>query len=277
VNRDTGQAWWRACSKQAYSDGVAAAVDAYWNWQQSRAGARAGRRVGFLRVKKTGRDGDRVSFTTGAVRVEADRRHVRLPVIGTVGTHENTRGLERRIRAGRARILAISVGRNGDRIDASVHVLVKRPIQARVALPQSRVGVDVGVRVLATVATANGAVIERVENPRPLPGRAARPAPPVPRPVPLPHRFSAVPPNAPSRFPAAPPGRSCPRPSPARPDDATGQHSPPHRDRVFGRCRDAATEATDRSPRPTPRTVRLSPRSHPPPAVLQDRPGTAPP
>jgi putative transposase len=34
--------------------------------------------------------------------------------------------------------------------------------------PDSRVGVDVGVRHLATVADADGTVIERVENPRPL-------------------------------------------------------------------------------------------------------------
>jgi putative transposase len=34
--------------------------------------------------------------------------------------------------------------------------------------PGSRVGVDVGVRVLATVANSRGEVIERVPNPRPL-------------------------------------------------------------------------------------------------------------
>ncbi|HEY5857101.1 MAG TPA: IS607 family element RNA-guided endonuclease TnpB, partial [Aldersonia sp.] len=105
---------------------------------------------------------------TGAMRVERDRRHLTLPVIGTVRTHENTRRIERLIRSGRARVLAISVRRNGTRLDASVRVLVQRPAQPSVALPGSRVGVDVGVRRLATVATADGAVIEQVENPRPL-------------------------------------------------------------------------------------------------------------
>lgn len=105
-------------------------------------------------------------FTTGAMRVEPDRRHVRLPVIGTVRVHENTRRIERLIRAGPARVLAISVRRNGTRLDASVRVLVQRPQQPHVARPDSRVGVDVGVRRLATVATAAGSVIERVENPR---------------------------------------------------------------------------------------------------------------
>jgi putative transposase len=102
------------------------------------------------------------------MRVEPDRRHLTLPVIGTVRTHENTRRIERLIRAGRARVLAISVRRNGTRLDASVRVLVQRPQHPRIALPDSRVGVDVGVRHLATVATTDGVVIEHVENPRPL-------------------------------------------------------------------------------------------------------------
>ncbi|MBN2872703.1 MAG: IS607 family element transposase accessory protein TnpB, partial [Halothiobacillaceae bacterium] len=168
VSADTGAVWWPECSKEAYADGIAGAVDAYWNWQTSRAGTRAGKRVGFPRFKKKGRDADRVSFTTGAMRVEPDRRHLTLPVIGTVRTHENTRRIERLIRAGRARVLAISVRRNGTRLDASVRVLVQRPQQPGVELPGSRVGVDVGVRRLATVATSDGTVIERVANPRPL-------------------------------------------------------------------------------------------------------------
>ena len=88
VNAETGQVWWPECSKEAYADGIAGAVDAYWNWQQSRAGKRAGKRVGFPRLKKKGRDADRVCFTTGAMRVEPDRRHLMLPVIGTVRVHE---------------------------------------------------------------------------------------------------------------------------------------------------------------------------------------------
>jgi putative transposase len=167
VDVDTGTPWWSQCSKEAYADGIAGAVDGFWNWQTSRAGKRKGLRMGFPRFKKKGRDADRVCFTTGAMRVEADRRHITLPVIGTVRTMENTRRLERLVRAGRARVLAISVRRNGGRIDASVRVLLQRPIQPKLTQPASRVRVDVGVRRLATVATPDG-VIERVPNPRPL-------------------------------------------------------------------------------------------------------------
>jgi putative transposase len=168
ANAETGTPWWRECSKEAYADGIDGAVDAYWNLQTSRSGKRDGKRMGFPRFKKKGRDQDRVTFTTGALRVEPDRRHLTLPVIGTIRTHENTRRIERLISKGRARVLAITVRRNGTRLDASVWVLVQRPQQPKGAVPGARVGVDVGVRRLATVADENGAVLEHVPNPRPL-------------------------------------------------------------------------------------------------------------
>lgn len=167
-NPETGEVWWPEISKEAFADGIKAAVDAYWNWQSSRAGTRAGRRVGFPKFAKKGRDRDRVTFTTGAIRVEADRRHVTLPRIGTVRVHENTRRLQRLVAKGRARILAATVSRKGTRLVVAFGVLVQRPIQPNVAEPSSRVGVDVGVRVLATVANLDGRVIDRVANPRPL-------------------------------------------------------------------------------------------------------------
>ena len=79
VDAHTGQVWWPQVSKEAFADGICGAVDAYWNWQKSRAGQRDGRRMGFPRFKKKGRDRDRVTFTTGAIRVEPDRRHITLP------------------------------------------------------------------------------------------------------------------------------------------------------------------------------------------------------
>jgi putative transposase len=168
VDRDTGLVWWPLVSKEAFADGIKGAVDGYWNWQASRAGTRAGRRAGFPRFAKKGRDRDRVTFTTGAIRVESDRRHVTLPRIGTVRVHENTRRLQRLLAKGRARILAVTVSRQGTRLVAAFRVLIQRPLQPRAVLPGSRVGVDVGVRVLATVASSDGEVIERVPNPRPL-------------------------------------------------------------------------------------------------------------
>lgn len=168
VDRETGEVWWPEISKEAFADGIRAAVNAYWNWQQSRSGKRGGKRVGFPRFARKGRDRDRVTFTTGARRVEPDRRHVTLPRIGTVRVQQNIKRLHRLIGKGRARIVAATVSRQGSRLVVAFRVLVQRPQQPRVAVPSSRVGVDVGVRVLATVANSAGEVVERVTNPRPL-------------------------------------------------------------------------------------------------------------
>ena len=62
VNPDTGTVWWPECSKEAYADGIDGAVEAYWNWQNSRSGRRDGKTMGFPRFKKKGRDPDRVTF-----------------------------------------------------------------------------------------------------------------------------------------------------------------------------------------------------------------------
>jgi putative transposase len=101
------------------------------------------------------------------MRLEADRRHLSLPHLGAVRTHENTRRLQRLIADGRAKILAVTVRRSGTRIIACLRVAVARPQQPsnRAA---SRVGVDVGVRALATVAHSEGTVLDRVPNPAPL-------------------------------------------------------------------------------------------------------------
>ena len=167
VNQNTGEVWWSEVSKEVFADGVRGATDAYWRWQKSRAGKIAGRKVGFPRFKKRGKDRDRFSFSTGPMRLEADRRHLTLPVLGTLRTHENTRRIERLIALGRAKVLSVTVSRQGERIIAAVRVSVTRPQQAHVAQPDSVVGIDVGVRRLATVATTTE-VIGELANPRAL-------------------------------------------------------------------------------------------------------------
>ena len=69
---------------------------------------RSGRPVGFPRFK-TARAGRSVRFTTGAIRVEADRHHVTLPRVGSLRTHESTRKLARRLELATARVLSATV------------------------------------------------------------------------------------------------------------------------------------------------------------------------
>jgi putative transposase len=167
VDKESGEVWWPEISKEAFADGIRGAVDAYWRWHKSRTGAIEGRRVGFPRFKRKGRDADRFTITTGTMRVNPGRRSVSLPKVGTVRTCENTRRLERLIALGRARILAVTVRRRGTRIFAVFRVLVSRRVSTP-AVPESVVGVDIGVRRLATVAAPDGTILEVAENPKAL-------------------------------------------------------------------------------------------------------------
>ena len=163
-----GTPWWQEVSKEAFANGIADAVTAYWNWQKGRAGERSGLRPRFPRFRRKGSDPDRYRVTTGSFGV-CDRRHVRLPRIGRVRTYENTRRLHRLLGLDRARVLNVTVRRRGRRLLAVFVVELVRPqCNTTPVVPDSVVGVDAGVRQLATVADSNGEVIERVENPRAL-------------------------------------------------------------------------------------------------------------
>jgi putative transposase len=155
--------WWAENSKEAYNSGLDALARALRNWSDSRNGRRKGRPVGFPpRRKKKRRARVACRFTTGAIRVLPDRKHVQLPRIGVLRTHESTRKLARRLEQGTGRILAATISRRADRWFVSFTVEVERAIPTSNRLP-SAVGVDVGVRHLAVLST--GAVIP---NPRAL-------------------------------------------------------------------------------------------------------------
>jgi len=72
-------------------------------------------------------DPDRCTFGAGTLQVEPDRRHVTLPEIGTVRTCERTRRRERLIHLGRARILAATLRRVGERAVVVLRVELQRP------------------------------------------------------------------------------------------------------------------------------------------------------
>ncbi|MGH3720283.1 MAG: transposase [Pseudonocardiaceae bacterium] len=91
-------------------------------------------------------------FTTGAFGLGPDRRHIRLPRIGLVRTHESTRTLARRIEAGTARIRSatLSYQRGRWHVAFSVELPDPRPVprtSGRV------VGVDLGIKSLAVLST----------------------------------------------------------------------------------------------------------------------------
>ncbi|MEV6072670.1 IS607 family element RNA-guided endonuclease TnpB [Nocardia sp. NPDC052001] len=164
--------WWAENSKEAYNSGLDSLARALDAWNNSRTGERAGKPVGFPRFK-TARSRRAVRFTTGVIRVEADRHHVVLPRIGRIKTHESTRKLHRRITSGSARILSATLAQDAaGRWHVGFQTLVARAVEvpAHVGARAPVVGVDVGVKAdsLLVIATPDGREIDRVRAPKSL-------------------------------------------------------------------------------------------------------------
>jgi transposase len=154
--------WWPENSKEAYASGLANLAAALANWAASRAGTRRGPKIAFPKFKGK-RSVLSVRFTTGAFGLpDQDRRHVRLPRIGLVRTHESTRKLARRVDAGTARIRSVTVSYRRGRWHASFCVQADLADQVP-ARPADTVGVDVGIRHLAVLSSG-----QVIPNPRPL-------------------------------------------------------------------------------------------------------------
>jgi putative transposase len=100
------------------------------------------------------------------MRLEPDRRHITVPVIGKLRSKENTRKLERLVAKGQARILSITLSHRGGRLVAAVQAIVaqqpRRPTE-----PDARCGVDLGIGSEWAVIAHHDDTIERVANSAP--------------------------------------------------------------------------------------------------------------
>jgi putative transposase len=155
--------WWQDNSKEAYNTGLANAAAAFDNYAKSKQGKRRGKRLGAPRFKAKRKAHLACRFTTGTIRVDADGRHVTLPRLGTIRTHEPTVKLLARVQAGTARILSSTVRHERGRWFVSFQVEVKRDLE-RVARPDVAVGIDLGVKTLTVMADSTGE-IRTVPNP----------------------------------------------------------------------------------------------------------------
>ncbi|WP_066942282.1 IS607 family element RNA-guided endonuclease TnpB [Microtetraspora fusca] len=152
--------WWAENSKEAYNTGLDGLARALKNWAASCKGKRAGKPIGFPRFKSKHRAALSCRFTTGTIRLEADRRHVTLPRLGTIRTAESTRKLARHLERGTGRIMAVTVRYEGGRWFVSFTCEIDRADRSP-ARSDAVVGVDLGVKNLAVLSTG-----EVVPNPK---------------------------------------------------------------------------------------------------------------
>ncbi|PWJ52996.1 putative transposase [Quadrisphaera granulorum] len=167
--------WWGEVSSKAFVQAFRDADKAWTNWLASLKGQRAGHRVGYPRFKKRGRCRDSFRLE-GAIRPEG-YRHLLLPRIGPVRTHQTCKPLARALERQGGRITSVTVSRGAHRWYASVVVTfpsgtLPTPQRAAPTRAQQRagvVGVDLGVKHLAALSAlgADGTLAESlVANPR---------------------------------------------------------------------------------------------------------------
>jgi len=141
------------------------------NFKGSKNGTRKGRHLGFPRSESRRRARNRVRFTTGAIRLEPDRRGITLPKIGTLRSKENTRWVERHLAKGGAHIFSMTLSEHCGRLYVSINYAVRRsivsPSNKQAKHPDRVAGVDLGLRRLATYIDSAGKVTV-VGNPKVL-------------------------------------------------------------------------------------------------------------
>lgn len=155
---DNGVVWWADNSKEAYSYGVESLAKGLSNWAKSREGTRKGHKAGFPKFKAKGKTTPKFSYATGCFGlIDSDPKALKLPRIGRVHCMEDVS-----VRVGDARVLRMTISQRAGRWFASL-TIEREDEPVKLAPKGSSVGVDLGIKTLATIS--DGTVIE---NPRHL-------------------------------------------------------------------------------------------------------------
>ena len=163
--------WWATNSKESYSAGIADMVNGLKNWSDTKKGKRQGGSVRFPRFETKHRSQNRIRFSDKPMRLEPDHRHITIPVIGSLRSKENTRRLERHLTKGNAHVLSMTLSERWGRLFISVQYAARTkiisPTKAISINSDSKAGIDLGMRTLATIAD-NDNQIFKIDNPAPL-------------------------------------------------------------------------------------------------------------
>ncbi|MBB5868191.1 putative transposase [Allocatelliglobosispora scoriae] len=186
----TGLVWRAEVRQQVFEEAAVDLGRALAAYTSSKAGARAGKRVGFprYRSKKRTLPGFRVRCKTSRsgrvdVRVGDDGgpRSVTLPGIGVLAVREDTRRLRRMLTKGRAKVISAAVSFRAGRWSVSLtceaadlHDAHRHQADVPDTAEHGWVGVDRGLTAFVVAARADGTPVLRVDDP-PRPARAGMP------------------------------------------------------------------------------------------------------
>jgi len=167
THRDPAPVWIREISSMVSLWAIREAHDALSRYFDSAAGRQGGPAIGFpqFAARKSSPTRFKVSGGRSGARPSGSR-HIALPIIGPVRTHESTRKLLRRIANGTVVVKNATISQRAGRwyvaFNCEVLATAKvRPGPSRRQRAGGIIGVDVGVKVLAALSTG-----ELVPNPR---------------------------------------------------------------------------------------------------------------
>jgi putative transposase len=158
--RDEVAPWRQEVPCTAFLTGLEGVGRALQGFSRAR---KAGRRAGFPHFRAKGRVRERIFFMRDDCR-PIDSRHVRVPKLGLLYSRERLTKLNRiLVRDPNARIVRATLTRKSEGKWFVSFTVERSPKARRPRRPECVVGVDLGLRQLATLSTG-----EQVRNPRPL-------------------------------------------------------------------------------------------------------------
>lgn len=150
---NSGTAWWRENSSEAYRRGLESLAKGLSNWSKSRKGTRKGRRVGFPKFRVKGKTSPRFAYASGCFGlIDGDPKALKFPRIGRVHCMEDVAS-----RVGDGRVKRMTISQRAGRWFASLTVERNDKPTAQ-ASKGGTVGVDLGIKTLATLS--DGTVFE---------------------------------------------------------------------------------------------------------------------
>ncbi len=175
----TGLAWRNQVCQQVFEEAAVDCARALAAWSNSRNGQRRGKPVGFPRFKR--KNSGHTSFRLRnrhrrnrqpAVRIgEGVARSVKLPGVGVIRVHDDTRPLRRLLANNRAEIRYATVSYRGGRwwVSLNVEAADLHPAEWHRARESDDhdgwVGVGRGLSTFLVAATADGCQVARIDSP----------------------------------------------------------------------------------------------------------------
>lgn len=173
ANGKPGLPWQHEVCAQVFEEAMVDLGKSLKAFSDSRKAKRKGKRIGFPRLKKKHKDPvvfrlrNKIS-KSGNASIRLEGRRLRVPMMGVLKIHDDTRNLRRLLNKG-SRILFVTFSFKGDKWYVAINVQAT-PATTTKVLRKTRIpiGLDRGLTAFIVGADKDANEVERVYSPKPL-------------------------------------------------------------------------------------------------------------